>query len=493
MGFSPLFSQRHWDVLRLKNSKNYSLRHLVAPLLSNKKWNTKKMKWILFKSNDFSLSHLKNFLTVLKKLKNLRTILQKLAKKKIPLLRKEFFSKGKLPTAKVIYYNQLTNCMKNFKIVIRKLTLQYKLQKTLIKKQLLQRKIHINKIFNRKNTKSQKSLIILSRKYIRRNNTKEKFTKNAYSHSQNFVSNFYSEKYVLKAIKDQYQEGNFLKYLKTIIQNHRRENFYFYLSTIKYSRQQLKKLLWKLKEESLSWLGPDLDEKQISNKTLISKILENQRMIQEIDHQKGEIKKKFLKNRKTRKLKNKKKLKKFLTAKMKKKQRQLENSSTIEEIKSLDEKAQSFFLKLGTLKTVCTSFQHQKLLAPKISLRFYSLAVQPLKIKTTEKKQLFFLKASLAADAIVDDLEKRKRFRGVIKRVKENLMQFRGVQGVKIQVAGRLNGNEIARTEWVREGRVPLQTLQANIDYSYKTAKTIYGIIGVKVWIYKGNLKKTNK
>jgi small subunit ribosomal protein S3 len=63
------------------------------------------------------------------------------------------------------------------------------------------------------------------------------------------------------------------------------------------------------------------------------------------------------------------------------------------------------------------------------------------------------------------------------------------VKGVKIQVSGRLNGAEIARSEWVRAGRVPLQTLRANIDYCYKTASTIYGIIGVKIWIYKGYIK----
>ena len=63
------------------------------------------------------------------------------------------------------------------------------------------------------------------------------------------------------------------------------------------------------------------------------------------------------------------------------------------------------------------------------------------------------------------------------------------IKGVKIQVAGRLNGAEIARSEWVRAGRVPLQTLRANLDYSYRTANTIYGIIGVKVWIFKGFTK----
>jgi small subunit ribosomal protein S3 len=62
------------------------------------------------------------------------------------------------------------------------------------------------------------------------------------------------------------------------------------------------------------------------------------------------------------------------------------------------------------------------------------------------------------------------------------------VQGIKIQVSGRLNGAEIARTEWTREGRVPLHTLRANIDYSYTTASTIYGILGVRVWIFKGEI-----
>jgi small subunit ribosomal protein S3 len=66
--------------------------------------------------------------------------------------------------------------------------------------------------------------------------------------------------------------------------------------------------------------------------------------------------------------------------------------------------------------------------------------------------------------------------------------QRAGVQGIKIQVSGRLNGAEIARTEWTREGRVPLHTLRADIDYSYCTAKTVYGILGIKVWVFKGEI-----
>jgi len=117
-------------------------------------------------------------------------------------------------------------------------------------------------------------------------------------------------------------------------------------------------------------------------------------------------------------------------------------------------------------------------LMPKISIQFYSV-----------KSQNFLTKSSTVADSIVDDLEKRKAFRRVIKKAKEDLMKTPKVKGVKIQVSGRLNGAEIARSEWVRAGRVPLQTLRANIDYCYKTAQTIYGIIGVKVWIYKGFTK----
>ena len=117
-------------------------------------------------------------------------------------------------------------------------------------------------------------------------------------------------------------------------------------------------------------------------------------------------------------------------------------------------------------------------LTPKIAIKFYSVNSKALKAK-----------ASVIADSVVDALEKRKAFRKVIKDAKENLMRTPGVKGVKIQVSGRLNGAEIARSEWVRAGRVPLQTLRANLDYSYKTANTIYGIIGVKVWIFKGYTK----
>src|SRR5207253_9722263 len=94
--------------------------------------------------------------------------------------------------------------------------------------------------------------------------------------------------------------------------------------------------------------------------------------------------------------------------------------------------------------------------------------------------------AQLIADSIAQQLEKRIMFRRAMKRAMQNAMRL-GAQGIKIMSAGRLNGIEIARTEWYREGRVPLHTLRADIDYGFSEAKTTYGVIGVKVWVYKGD------
>ncbi|HLS18020.1 MAG TPA: 30S ribosomal protein S3 [Paenalcaligenes sp.] len=95
--------------------------------------------------------------------------------------------------------------------------------------------------------------------------------------------------------------------------------------------------------------------------------------------------------------------------------------------------------------------------------------------------------AQLIADSIAQQLERRIMFRRAMKRAMQNAMRL-GAQGIKIMSAGRLNGIEIARTEWYREGRVPLHTLRANIDYGAAEAHTTYGIIGIKVWVYKGEL-----
>ena len=97
------------------------------------------------------------------------------------------------------------------------------------------------------------------------------------------------------------------------------------------------------------------------------------------------------------------------------------------------------------------------------------------------------LDAQLIADSITSQLEKRVMFRRAMKRAMQNAMRL-GAQGIKITSSGRLNGAEIARTEWYREGRIPLHTFRADIDYGLSEAQTTYGVIGVKVWIFKGEV-----
>jgi small subunit ribosomal protein S3 len=97
------------------------------------------------------------------------------------------------------------------------------------------------------------------------------------------------------------------------------------------------------------------------------------------------------------------------------------------------------------------------------------------------------LDAQLVADSVAQQLERRVMFRRAMKRVVQNAMR-QGSEGIKVQVSGRLGGAEIARTEWYREGRVPLHTLRADIDYATSEASTTYGLIGIKVWIFKGEI-----
>src|SRR5687768_2240631 len=100
--------------------------------------------------------------------------------------------------------------------------------------------------------------------------------------------------------------------------------------------------------------------------------------------------------------------------------------------------------------------------------------------------------AQLIADSITQQLEKRIMFRRAMKRAMQNAMRL-GAQGIKIMSSGRLNGIEIARTEWYREGRVPLHTLRADLDYGTSEAKTTYGVIGIKVWVFKGEVLGRNE
>jgi small subunit ribosomal protein S3 len=98
--------------------------------------------------------------------------------------------------------------------------------------------------------------------------------------------------------------------------------------------------------------------------------------------------------------------------------------------------------------------------------------------------------AHLIAANVARQLERRIAFRRAMRRAQENALRF-GAQGIKIRCAGRLNGAEIARSEWYQQGRLPLHTLKADIDYGFVTALTTYGVIGVKVWVYRGERHRT--
>lgn len=233
----------------------------------------------------------------------------------------------------------------------------------------------------------------------------------------------------LSNIEDECRKIKFIEYLKDTVKKHRTKNIYLYLSTLADSRKDLRNIKTFVKRHSDFLFGLNLDNKS-SNDTFKQKITERVTKVLESSAKKSDSEKTF----------------------------------------------QDVFLEqIEKQRTMC--LQNLQL-TPKISIKFYS--VNP---------KTFKQKASIVAASVVDALEQRKAFRKVIKDAKENLMRSPGVKGVKIQVAGRLNGAEIARTEWVRAGRVPLQTLRANLDYSYKTANTIYGIIGVRVWIFKGYAK----
>ncbi len=114
------------------------------------------------------------------------------------------------------------------------------------------------------------------------------------------------------------------------------------------------------------------------------------------------------------------------------------------------------------------------------------MPINDVRIKISEVRKPE-LDSQLVAEGIAQQLERRVMFRRAMKRAVTNTMRV-GAEGIKVKVGGRLNGAEIARSEWYREGRVPLHTLRADIDYGFAEAKTTYGIIGVKVWIFKGEI-----
>ncbi|BBI01395.1 30S ribosomal protein S3 [Buchnera aphidicola (Nipponaphis monzeni)] len=122
----------------------------------------------------------------------------------------------------------------------------------------------------------------------------------------------------------------------------------------------------------------------------------------------------------------------------------------------------------------------------KLRMSIFKITGVPTQVNISEVKKPE-LDAKLVANNISSQLERRVMFRRAMKRAVQNSMR-QGAKGIKVEVSGRLGGAEIARKEWYREGRVPLHTLRANIEYNVSEAKTTYGIIGVKVWIFKGEI-----
>ena len=233
-------------------------------------------------------------------------------------------------------------------------------------------------------------------------------------------------------IKNETRKMRFIEHFQHLVRKHRQKNLYLYLATLSDSRKYLRQIQKFTKQQASFLFGIHASALEQMN---------------------AEEKREFLKNQ--------------LKKSIERANRQNDFQRNLQEV---------FVRQLQQQQRIA---QQNLSLTPKISFKFY--AVKPETIETN---------ASIVTDSIVDKLEKREAFRKVIKKISEDLMKSNKVKGVKIQVSGRLNGAEIARSEWVRAGRVPLQTLRANIDYCYKTAQTIYGIIGVKVWIYRGYTKQ---
>lgn len=359
-----------------------SANKVQAPLGYNKKWNITKLK------------NLKN--QPLSKLTKLVEILEKKSLQKMEALRKDFFTFGTISKARSFGYYQLITFLKQLKDLVNKLKKQNK-----------------NSLLTNQNS-STLPLGGVTR-LLKTNIKKSAVTQNVFNTIVNNLDN-------------ECRKMQLINYLQTLVQTHRNNNIFYYLSSMAIANQNLKDLKRYTKKHSNFLFGLDMAS--------FSKDANSAQALQE-------------------------KIEKVLVQSAKKQDLGLQANLQDTFLEQIENQRKMYKANLA--------------LTPKISIKFFSV-----------KADNALEKASVVADTIIDALEKRKAFRGVIKKAKEDLMRRSRVKGVKIQVAGRLNGAEIARSEWVRAGRVPLQTLRANIDYSYRTASTIYGIIGVKVWIFKG-------
>lgn len=126
----------------------------------------------------------------------------------------------------------------------------------------------------------------------------------------------------------------------------------------------------------------------------------------------------------------------------------------------------------------------------------------PDRVRTHEKREVKLTieevrfpetDAHIVAAQIREDIERRIRFRRILKQTVEKVAAHKEVKGVKVMLSGRLDGAEMSRTQWLKNGRIPLQTIRANVDYAFMEAQTTYGVIGIKVWIYKGDVYEKEK
>jgi ribosomal protein S3 len=235
-----------------------------------------------------------------------------------------------------------------------------------------------------------------------------------------------------------------VEYIKDIIKKHRTTNLYFYLPIISEARQKIRQNNLFIKQKSTKLLGSKVN----------SLIKENM-----VAKKEGSTKGRDLE--------------KQMTPHVNQILRKTWN------LKLEENKETAYLLKLRSILQEQQRLRKTVELKSKVRINFFNI-----NSKTMDTK------ASVVCDTIVSNLEKRQAFRQAIKKAQKQVMKAKGnIKGIKIQVAGRLNGAEMARTEWVKAGRVPLQSLSSNIDYSYRTASTIYGIIGIKVWIFKGYKK----
>nr|AYQ94191.1 ribosomal protein S3 [Borodinellopsis texensis] len=414
----------------------------VTDLGFNKKWSLKR------------LNSLKN--QPLTKLTRLIAVLEQKSLIKLESLRKEFIAFGSISKTQSLGYYQIVNFLKHLKILVNKIRQKQKLQ------------IAMNKIGGSlpnfgKNLPNGTD-INRNKRFLEGEGLNSeakrgdpinfpKFGNEASQSSLKLTEIVLTKK--LNNIEDECRKIKFIEYFKQIVRKHRTNNIYFYLSTIADARKDFKKIQQFTKRHANFLFG--LDVKSLTENTSVNGVSATKEPT-ELVKQNFSPYKSF-----TVPVAN---MEDQVTRVLQKTSRQFDLEKTLQDV---------FLEQLEKQRSMC---KENAQLIPKISLKFYSVKAKSLEAK-----------ASIISESVVDALEKRKAFRKVIKDAKESLMRIAGVKGVKIQVAGRLNGAEIARTEWVRAGRVPLQTLRANLDYSYRTANTIYGIIGVKVWIFKGYTK----